>query len=119
MRVTAVNGTQLTVVRGVNGTIATPHVSGSMVLFGPGSFFYVQDPGGTILPDLAVRIFPVFHALSQTSLFRRGSMSAPARSGYCSTDYADWVPGWRNGGAESLRKRAIGGNGSIGGRHKL
>jgi hypothetical protein len=46
MRVTAVNGTQLTVVRGVNGTVATPHATGAMVLAGQSRFFYVQDPGG-------------------------------------------------------------------------
>jgi hypothetical protein len=46
MRVTAVNGTQLTVVRGVNGTVATPHSNGAMVLAGQARFFYVQDPGG-------------------------------------------------------------------------
>src|SRR6267154_66719 len=46
MRVTAVNGTALTVVRGVNGTVATPHSTGAMVLAGQSRFLYVQDPGG-------------------------------------------------------------------------
>src|SRR5271163_4880422 len=46
MLVIGVNGTQLTVVRGVNGTVATPHSTGAMVLAGQPRFFYVQDPGG-------------------------------------------------------------------------
>ena len=46
MLVTGVSGTALTVVRGVAGTVATPHSSGAMVLFGQPRFFYKNDPGG-------------------------------------------------------------------------
>jgi hypothetical protein len=47
MYVIAVNGTTLTVVRGVNGTPASPHLTGAMVLAGKPFWFYAFDPGGT------------------------------------------------------------------------
>lgn len=100
MRVTAVNGTLLTVVRGVNGTVATPHVSGTMVLFGPARFFYVQDPGGVGSPSPGGNI-------SGTSCLVANVVVSPwvnVRTGaqwLCSTDTLTWVPGWNNGGAGS------------------
>src|SRR5208283_5377672 len=46
MLVIGISGTALTVVRGVAGTVATPHTTGAMVLFGQPRFFYKNDPGG-------------------------------------------------------------------------
>ena len=40
MSVTSVNGTQITVVRGVSGTVATYHASGAYVFFGAPNLFY-------------------------------------------------------------------------------
>lgn len=47
MQVISVNGTVLTVVRGINGTVAASHRKGAMVLAGNPSWFYVNDPGGS------------------------------------------------------------------------
>lgn len=46
MTVSAVSGTLVTVVRGVSGTRATLHASGSGVLLGPGNAFLAYDPHG-------------------------------------------------------------------------
>jgi len=95
MRVTAVNGTQLTVVRGVNGTVATPHPSGDMVLFGPARFFYVNDPGGT--PSS-------FGGVSNVGCTPANVVVTPwlnIRTGeqwICSSVTNTWVPGWNNSG---------------------
>jgi hypothetical protein len=98
MRVTAVNGTLLTVVRGVNGTAATPHASGAMVLFGPARFFYVMDPGSITMANGTV---------SGVACVVNNVVVSPwlnVRSGaqwLCSSDTLTWVPGWHNQGAGS------------------
>ena len=48
MAVIQISGGTLQVVRGYNSTVATSHVSGSMVLYGKAPWFYNYDPG-TIL----------------------------------------------------------------------
>ena len=50
MLVIAVNGTAISVVRGYNGTVASPHNIGALVLVGRPYWFYVADPGGEGLP---------------------------------------------------------------------
>lgn len=48
MTVLAVNGTELTVARGADGTPAAGHASGAMVLAGNPTFFFDHDPQGTL-----------------------------------------------------------------------
>lgn len=47
MTVLAVNGTEITVARGADGTPAAGHASGSMVLAGKPQWFFNHDPQGT------------------------------------------------------------------------
>jgi hypothetical protein len=99
MRVTAVNGTALTVVRGVNGTVAVPHPGGDMVLFGPPRFFYVMDPGG---------IANTSGGISGVTCTQANVVVSPwvnVRSGgqwLCSSVTGTWVPGWNNSGQDNL-----------------
>lgn len=96
MRVTAVNGTALTVVRGVNGTVAVPHPSGDMVLFGPARFFYVMDPGGVPTGGSGTSGVACTAANVQVSPWLN------IRTGgqwLCSSVTGTWVPGWNNVGA--------------------
>lgn len=44
--VRSINGTVLTVTRGVNGTIPAAHISGEAVYYGAPSLFYSTDPAG-------------------------------------------------------------------------
>jgi hypothetical protein len=96
MRVTAVNGTALTVVRGVNGTIAVPHSNGAMVLAGPARFFYTTDPGGigaTGTVNAAVSNVPCVVANVVVSPW------VNVRSGaqwYCNPNSLVWTPGFNN-----------------------
>lgn len=96
MRVTAVNGTALTVVRGVNGTVATPHSSGAMVLFGNARFFYVQDPGGIGPPGATGA------SSSNVPCILNNVVVSPwvdVRNGlqwYCNPNSLVWTPGFNN-----------------------
>jgi hypothetical protein len=95
MKVTAVNGTALTVVRGVNGTSATPHASGAMVLFGPQRFFYTFDPGGT--PTVQSLISNVPCVLNNVIV----SPWVNIRSGFqwvCNPSTLVWTPGFNTPG---------------------
>jgi len=47
MTVVSINGKQVNVLRGQNGTVAAPHSSGAMVLAGLPAWFYTFDPGAT------------------------------------------------------------------------
>lgn len=93
MYVIAVNGTNLTVVRGAGGTIAVPHASGAMVLYGPTRFFYVNDPGGTPAAGTG---------LSGVSCTANNVVVSPwvnIRTGaqwLCSSQTSTWVPGFNN-----------------------
>ena len=95
MLVIAVNGTQLTVTRGVNGTVATPHNSGAMVLAGQPRWFYVQDPGGLGSPGGAGYISNVPCVLNNVVV----SPWVNIRSGaqwYCNPTALVWTPGFNN-----------------------
>ena len=95
MLVTGVNGTALTVVRGVAGTVATPHTSGAMVLFGPPRFFYTQDPGGVGSPGGMGFISNVPCILANVVV----SPWVNIRSGaqwYCNPNSLTWQPGFNN-----------------------
>lgn len=103
MRVTAVNGTALTVVRGVNGTVATPHPSGDMVLFGPARFFYVNDPGGIVGANggiSGVACTPANVIVSPWLNVRTGAQWL------CSSVTGTWVPGWNNYGQDNFAPTA-------------
>ncbi len=103
MRVTAVNGTQLSVVRGVNGTVAAPHPNGDMVLFGPSRFFYVNDPGGVTTAGTGA---------SGVACTAANVIVTPwlnVRTGaqwLCSTITGTWVPGWNNAGGDFFGQTA-------------
>lgn len=103
MRVTAVNGTALTVVRGVNGTVAVPHPSGDMVLFGPARFFYVNDPGG--IPTAPGSISGV--ACTQANVVVSPWVNVRTGAQWlCSSVTGTWVPGWNNMGQDNLAATA-------------
>lgn len=95
MLVIGVNGTALTVVRGVNGTVATPHATLAMVLFGQPRFFYVQDPGGLGSPGGSGYISNVPCVLANVVV----SPWVNIRSGaqwYCNPTSLVWTPGFNN-----------------------
>lgn len=95
MLVTAVNGTALTVVRGVAGTVATPHATGAMVLFGQPRYFYTQDPGGLGSPGGTGYISNVPCVLANVVV----SPWVNIRSGaqwYCNPTTLTWQPGFNN-----------------------
>ena len=97
MLVTAVNGTNLTVVRGHNGTVATPHASGTMVLAGKPIWFYAFDPGGT--PAAGAGVSGVACAAANVVVtpwvnYRTGAQWL------CSSVTNTWVPGWNNAGGD-------------------
>lgn len=103
MRVTAVNGTALTVVRGVNGTVAVPHPSGDMVLFGPSRFFYVMDPGGIPTANGGISGVACTQANVQVSPWLNVRTGA---QWLCSSVTGTWVPGWNNSGQDNLAATA-------------
>lgn len=96
MRVTAVNGTALTVVRGVNGTVATPHSNGAMVLAGQARFFYVMDPGSIATPGSSGSF------VSNVPCILNNVVVSPwvnVRTGgqwYCNANSLVWTPGFNN-----------------------
>ena len=93
MYVIAVNGTTLTVVRGVNGTPASPHLTGAMVLAGKPFWFYAFDPGGTTA---------VPGYISNTTCVLNNVVVSPwvnVRSGaqwICNPTSLTWQPGFNN-----------------------
>jgi hypothetical protein len=103
MRVTAVNGTVLTVVRGVNGTVAVPHPSGDMVLYGPARFFYVMDPGG--IPTASGGISGVACTAANVVVSPWLNVRTGAQW-LCSSVTGTWVPGWNNSGQDNLAATA-------------
>lgn len=93
MLVIAVNGTQLTVARGINGTVAAPHLTGAMVLVGKPIWFYAFDPGGG----------PTAQGfISNVSCTLANVVATPwvnIRSGaqwYCNPTSLTWQPGFNN-----------------------
>lgn len=92
MQVISVNGTVLTVVRGINGTVAASHRKGAMVLAGNPSWFYVNDPGGS----------GGFSGTGGDSCVLANVVATPrvnVRTGaewICSSISLTWVPGFQN-----------------------
>jgi len=95
MRVTAVNGTALTVVRGVNGTVATPHSNGAMVLAGQARFFYVQDPGAVASPTSSGFLSNVPCILNNVVVSPWVNVRTGAQW-YCNPNSLVWTPGFNN-----------------------
>jgi hypothetical protein len=93
MLVLAVNGTVLTVARGINGTIAAPHNTGAMVLVGKPIWFYAFDPGGsTTVPGFVSNVTCVLNNVVVTPWVN-------IRSGaqwYCNPTSLVWTPGYNN-----------------------
>lgn len=95
MAVVSINGTTIQVQRGISGTVASPHASGAMVLFGRNAWFYNQDPGGIRGMDggisgvactpAAVLVSPYVNYLSGAQWL-------------CSSITNTWVPGWNTAG---------------------
>jgi hypothetical protein len=95
MLVIGVNGTALTVVRGLNSSVATPHATGAMVLFGPPRFFYVIDPGATGTAASGGTISNVPCILNNVVV----SPWVNVRTGmqwYCNPTSLVWTPGFNN-----------------------
>ena len=94
MAVVSINGTTLQVQRGFMGTLAAPHVSGAMVLYGRANWFYTADPGATpgapggAVSGVACTAANVF--VSPYVNVRTGSQWL------CSTITGTWVPGFNN-----------------------
>jgi hypothetical protein len=95
MLVTAVNGTSLSVVRGVQGTAVTPHAAGAMVLAGRPYWFYNFDPGST--PTVQSLISNAPCVLNNVVV----SPWVNIRSGaqwICNPTSLVWTPGFNNSG---------------------
>lgn len=118
MRVTAVNGTALTVVRGVNGTVATPHSNGAMVLFGNARFFYVQDPGAVASPTSSGSLSNVPCILNNVVIQPWVNVRTGAQW-YCNPNSLVWTPGFNNpqlrSGASNATVASVAGATNVGG----
>ena len=94
MAVVAVNGTTLQVQRGVGGTVAAAHASGSMVLAGRNYWFNVADPG---VPSTQGSGTP-----SNQPCVLANVVASPwlnIRTGYqwyCNPNTLVWTPGFNN-----------------------
>lgn len=97
MAIVGVNGTTLTVQRGVSGTAAAPHATATMVLFGRASWFYANDPGAASSSGAGI---------SNVACTAANVLVTPylnIRTGgqwICSTVTGTWVPGWNNPAAD-------------------
>lgn len=93
MTIVSINGTVLQVQRGQGGTVAAPHASGTMVLFGRAAWFYIFDPGGTPGSGTGVS------GLSCTASTVFVTPYLNVRTGgqwLCSSQTSTWVAGWNN-----------------------
>lgn len=86
--VNTVNGTQIGVTRGYNGTQANLHVSGSVVLAGPPPAFVSTDPSGSCTSTSAFT--PTVNILGGTNGQKGGNQWI------CSSVSGHWVPGYFN-----------------------
>lgn len=103
MAVVSINGLTIQVQRGVGGTVASPHPTGAMVLFGRVAWFYTYDPGGTTnsgtgVSGVACTAATVF--VSPYLNIRTGAQWL------CSSITGSWVPGWNNAGQDFLAQTA-------------
>lgn len=103
MAVVSVQGTTLQVQRGVQGTVASPHKSGTMVLFGRNLWFYGNDPGAT--PSSGTGVSGVSCTAASVLVtpylnYRTGAQWI------CSTITNTYVPGWNNAGGDFFSQTA-------------
>lgn len=97
MLVTGINGTTLFVTRGYNSTLAAPHASGTMVLYGRANWFYTADPGAT--PGSGTGVSGV--SCTAASVFVSPYLNVRTGGQWlCSTITGTWVPGWNNAGGD-------------------
>lgn len=68
--VALVAGDQVEVLRGVDGTVASPHVSGSTVYIGEAHEFYSQDPVGR--PSETIPVSPYINVRNGSIWFAQG-----------------------------------------------
>jgi hypothetical protein len=93
MFVESVSGTVLTVVRGYYGSIANPHISGALVIFGQPNQFYSVDPSGACTAS-AQPVTPYINVKTGNQWL-------------CSTVTSSWVPGFFNTAAQSGVSTAV------------
>jgi hypothetical protein len=82
MKVSSVSGTNIGVVRGLNGTAAVGHISGAIVVIGRGQDFPGYDPSGACTSTTAP-VFPWINPINGNQWI-------------CSSVSGSWVPGWNN-----------------------
>lgn len=86
------SGCVLQVQRGYNGTVATSHASGAMVLFGRQAWFYVTDPGAS--PGVGS---PAGVTCTAASVYVSPYLNIRTGAQWlCSTITGTWVPGFNN-----------------------
>lgn len=101
--IVSVNGTTLNIQRAQGGTVASPHASGTMVLFGRSLWFYAYDPGavsrsgtgtggGSCVPA-SILVSPWLNVLTGAQWL-------------CSSITNTWVPGWNNAGGDFFAQTA-------------
>lgn len=95
MLVIGISGLALTVTRGVNGTVATPHVNGAMVLVGQPRWFYVQDPGAVGSPTSSGGPSGVPCILNNVVVTPWVNIRTGAQW-YCNPGTLIWTPGFNN-----------------------
>lgn len=97
MAVVSVQGNTVQVQRGVQGTVASPHANGTMVLIGRNLWFYGNDPGSTPGAGAGVSgstCVPASILVTPYLNYRTGAQWI------CSTVTNTWVPGWNNAGGD-------------------
>ncbi len=97
MAVTQVNGTTLQVIRGYNSTLATSHVSGTMVLYGKASWFYTSNPGAVYAQGGTEAVSGGSACVQSTVFVSPWVNVRTGQQWICSTDTLSWVPGFNNG----------------------
>lgn len=82
------SGGQVSVTRGYNGTIASQHLSGSVVIFGAPAAFVSSDPSGSCVA--ASSYTPTINILGGSNGLKGGNQWI------CSSISSSWVPGYFN-----------------------
>ncbi len=82
MKVSSVSGTNIGVIRGLNGTATVGHISGAIVVIGRGQDFPGYDPSGACTASTSP-VTPWINPINGNQWL-------------CSTVSNSWVPGWNN-----------------------
>lgn len=99
MKVTSVSGTNIGVVRGLNGTASVGHISGAIVVIGRGQDFPGYNPSGACTASTA----PVFPWINPIT----------GEQWICSSVSSTWVPGWHNPASPSATATVASAAGAI------